>query len=183
MKYNLAWLLDLVETEKSPKFLFFWGHQPLKSGEISSSCFSQWWQQAFTVDGVHYKTAEHYMMAQKALLFGDEASYQGILASKTPAEAKKIGREVANFDETLWDSKRDEIVFKGNYHKFSQDERLKSFLLQTGDRILVEASPYDTIWGIGLTAQDVNASKPMNWKGLNLLGFVLMEVRDELANL
>jgi ribA/ribD-fused uncharacterized protein len=163
--------------------LFFWGHQPLKSGEISASCFSQWWEQSFIVDGINYKTAEHYMMVQKALLFGDNSSFQRIIQAKTAAEAKKIGREVKNFDETLWDSKRSEIVFKGNYHKFSQDERLKTFLLQTNDRILVEASPYDVIWGIGLTAQDENAQKPANWKGLNLLGFVLMEVRDKLASL
>ena len=99
---------------------------------------------------------------------------------RAAAEAKKLGRQVRNFDQLLWEEKRYEIVKIGNYHKFSQDEHLATFLKQTGDRILVEASPYDNIWGIGLSADAQGIENPHNWKGLNLLGFALMEVRKML---
>ncbi len=180
MKYDLNWLLELIETEQTPKFLFFWGHQPAKNGEITSSCFSQWWEQEFVVENIIYKTAEHYMMAQKALLFDDKAAYKKVLAAKTAAEAKKIGREVENFDEIVWNEKRFDIVKNGNFHKFNQHEKLEYFLLQTENKVLVEASPVDKIWGIGLVTKDEKATQPTEWKGLNLLGFVLMEVRELL---
>jgi ribA/ribD-fused uncharacterized protein len=180
MEYHIKWLLKLLETEKQLKYLFFWGHHPSKNGDITASCFSQWWEQSFIVEDILYKTAEHYMMAQKALLFKDSTSYQKIIASNTAAEAKNIGREVENFDEILWDSKKYELVKKGNFHKFSQNKDLQKFLLSTNHRILVETSPVDKIWGIGLAAKDERAERPAEWKGLNLLGFALMEVRDIL---
>jgi ribA/ribD-fused uncharacterized protein len=180
MEYNVAWLLKSLETDNQAKYLFFWGHHPSKNGDITASCFSQWWEQSFVVEDILYKTAEHYMMAQKALLFKDFTSYQKIIASKTAAEAKNIGREVEDFDEILWDSKKFDLVKQGNFHKFNQNKELQKFLLSTNNRILVEASPVDKIWGIGLAAKDERAERPAEWKGLNLLGFALMEVRDSL---
>ena len=120
------------------------------------------------------------MMAKKAELFNDLEMLEAIIAVKSPAEAKALGRNVKNFDATVWDEKRYEIVVEGNFHKFSQNEELKDFLLNTGSRTLVEASPVDKIWGIGLSADDVKAENPLRWNGLNLLGFALMEVRDQL---
>ncbi len=174
MKYSI----ENINTEN--KFLFFWGNQPSKDGTLSTSCLSQWWMCNFEVDGIIYKSAEHWMMAKKAELFRDFEMIEKILQAATPAEAKKLGREIGNYSERVWLSNRFKIVCEGNFHKFSQDENLKHFLLQTQNQILVEASPVDFIWGIGLAGNDINAKNPEKWKGLNLLGFALMEVRDEL---
>lgn len=113
---------------------------------MTKSCFSQWWAgHSFDIDGVRYATAEHYMMAEKARLFRDEDTLSKIIAAKSPAIAKKLGRQVANFDDRTWLQHRWDIVVRGNGAKFAQHEELKTFLLQTGDRVLVEASPYDRI--------------------------------------
>lgn len=182
MKYSLDWLLENSSSTQTFKYLFFWGHQPSKSGEITSSCFSQWWaEHPFIAKDIEYLSAEHWMMAQKALLFDDHANYEKIIACKTAAEAKKLGREVLNFDARAWELHRSEIVKQGNLHKFSQHPALVEYLLGTNERVLVEASPVDNIWGIGLSADSPNASNPEKWNGLNLLGFALMEVRDELS--
>lgn len=179
--YNLNWLLEKIQKGEPLKYLFFWGHQPAKSGQINASCLSQWWESSpFTVDGITYATAEHWMMAQKALLFGDQVAYEKILVAKTPAEAKKLGRGVLNFDVELWKEKCFEVVTQGNVYKFGQNADLKEYLLNTRDRILVEASPYDQVWGIGLAAEAPEAAHPEQWKGLNLLGFALMVTRDIL---
>ena len=182
MKYTVDKIKKRFDTEDRLKYIFFWGHRPRKDGQVSQSCFSQWWEEAFTVDGVTYKSAEHYMMAGKAKLFGDEETLQKIIYCRTPAEAKKLGRQVRNFDNDAWLANRYEIVLKGNKHKFSQSEAMKAVLLNTGNRVLVEASPVDPIWGIGLAADFRGIENPHNWKGLNLLGFVLMEVRDWLLS-
>jgi ribA/ribD-fused uncharacterized protein len=164
----------------TPKYLFFWGHQPSPDGRIGKSCFSQWFDSPFTLGDIIYATAEHFMMAEKARLFADEAVRARILAARTPAEAKKLGRLIAGFDEARWLKARFEIVVNGNLAKFSQNPALGEFLLNTGERVLVEASPVDAIWGIGLAADDPRASEPARWPGLNLLGFALMAVRCRL---
>lgn len=133
-------------------------------------------------DNVTYPTAEHYMMAQKAKLFDDMDIFNQIIQSKHPKQAKDLGRQVKNFDENIWNEKRFEIVVQGNIAKFSQNPALKAYLLGTGDRVLVEASPVDKIWGIGLAKDNDKIHSPLNWQGLNLLGFALMQVRDELTN-
>ena len=175
MKYNIE------DIAPESKFLFFWGHQPNKDGSISKTCFSQWWLSSFEVEGITYKTAEHWMMAKKAALFNDNEVLGKIIESNSPAEAKKLGREVKNYDDKLWLANRFEIVKQGNYHKFNQNPDLKDFLINTNDRVLVEASPVDPIWGIGMTVDHKDVMNPKKWKGLNLLGFALMEVRDELT--
>ncbi|MCO6174652.1 NADAR family protein [Flavobacterium sp. NRK F10] len=174
MKYPV----ETINTEN--KFLFFWGHQPVKDGRIIKTCLSQWWESSFSVDEVEYKTAEHWMMAKKADLFGDQEILEKILACKSPAEAKKLGREVKNYEDSVWNENQFRIVKEGNYHKFNQNQLLKEFLLNTKNRILVEASPVDTIWGIGLASDHKDVYNPEKWNGLNLLGFALMEVRDEI---
>ncbi len=174
MKYNIQ------NIPIDSKFLFFWGHQPSKDGTITKTCFSQWWLSLFVVEGIEYKTAEHWMMAQKARLFADTTTFEKILQCKSPAEAKKLGRQVKNYVDEVWLENRFDIVKEGNFHKFNQHEDIKIFLLNTNKRIIVEASPVDAIWGIGLAPDDPMANNPLNWKGLNLLGFALMEVRDEL---
>lgn len=177
MKYTIK---NIQNTGKLVKYLFFWGHQPSKDGMVTKSCFSQWWLADFIVDNITYKSAEHYMMAEKARLFEQYEIREKIIETKSPAAAKKLGRQVEKFNVNTWEENRFEIVKKANFYKFSQHPDLKEFLLQTKKRILVEASPVDSIWGNGLPSDHDNASNPKKWRGLNLLGFALMEVRDEL---
>jgi ribA/ribD-fused uncharacterized protein len=164
------------------EYLFFSGHQPPASGVVSAACLSQWFEgHPFTVDGISYPTAEHWMMAHKARLFGDKQAVARIVAARHPWQAKDLGRRVAGFDQETWAGSRFEIVVAGNIAKFSQHPGLAAYLIGTGSRVLVEASPPDRIWGIGLAADDERASQPARWRGLNLLGFALMETRARLA--
>lgn len=180
MKYNNDWLIARQDSGDRLKCLFFWGHQPGKDGHITQSCFSQWWPAPFTVNGVTYSTAEHWMMAHKASLFGDAAIRAQILNAVSPGETKKLGRQIRDFVPEVWDLHKYRIVMEGNLHKFSQHPALKDFLLGTKDRILVEASPVDPVWGIGLAADHPTIENPQTWRGENLLGYALMEVRDVL---
>lgn len=180
MKYNTSRLIEKHNAGERIKFLFFWGHQPSKDGSITQSCLSQWWVSPFIVDGITYKTAEHWMMAGKARLFDDSANLEKILQSNTPAEAKKLGRLVKDFDPLAWDKEKFGLVVEGNFHKFSQHEEMKRFLLSTGDCVLVEASPRDRIWGIGMGPNNASIENPSSWRGKNLLGYALMEARDKL---
>lgn len=182
MTYNLEWLIDNFENGKRTKYLFFWGHQKSKSRELTSSCFSKWWTSPFIVDKVKYNTAEHWMMAQKALLFDDRENYDKIIIAKSPAEAKALGRQVRNFDDMTWNNKRFEIVIKGSLEKFTQHNDIREFLLNTKERVLVEASPVDRIWGIGSTADSDKAENPKHRNGLNLHSFALMQIRDIIRN-
>lgn len=174
-----AELIDYLNHGNVVEYLLFWGHQEAK-GKVSKSCFSQWYEAPFSIDGITYRTAEHFMMAKKAELFGDMKSLSMILASTSPADAKKLGRNVAGFNESEWLARRFDIVVSTNSAKFAQNEALKEFLFSTREKVLVEASPVDKIWGIGLAADDPRASDPYKWQGLNLLGFALMQVREEL---
>ena len=174
-------LLTAAKAGASLKYLFFWGHRSRSDGQISKSCLSQWWPSSFTVNDVTYATAEHFMMAEKARLFEDQAILGQILTASHPSEAKKLGRQVRGFEGTVWQQHRFEIVFQGNLAKFAQNEVIKQFLLNTKERVLVEASPYDQIWGIGLAEDNPKAQDPEQWQGLNLLGFALMAVRRQLA--
>jgi ribA/ribD-fused uncharacterized protein len=160
------------------KYVFFWGHQSSKKG-VTASCFSQWFGAPFVVDGQRYPTAEHFMMAEKAALFGDEATRAQVLQAPNPGAAKALGRQVRGFDDAAWLENRFSIVIRANEAKFSQNAQLGLFLKQTGSRVLVEASPVDRIWGVGLAQNDEKVNNPNLWRGLNLLGFALMQVRDD----
>lgn len=163
-----------------PRYLFFWSHRPARPGQVDRSCLSQWWMAKFEVRGIVYPSAEHFMMAEKARLFDDDPTRQRILAAGSPAEAKKLGRQVARFDENLWAGERIGIVVAGNRAKFGQNPELAVYLRSTAKRVLVEASPNDRVWGIGLDEKHPDAERPRQWRGSNLLGFALMQVRREL---
>jgi ribA/ribD-fused uncharacterized protein len=177
---SVAELSDLVRDGRTPEFLFFWGHRPRRDGSIGPGCLSQWWPAPFTVDGLEFATAEHYMMWAKAMLFGDHGIAGQVLTVEHPNAAKTLGRRIAGFDEQTWQKHRFDIVVAGNLAKFGQHPDLGAFLLGTGERVLVEASPVDRIWGIGLAADDPAAGDPDRWRGPNLLGFALMRVRATL---
>lgn len=177
MNYNIEWLKQQYEQGKTYTMIPFWGHTT-KPGKIGKQCFSQWFPCNFCVDGVNYHTSEQYMMAQKALLFEDKEIYEMIMAADNPADYKALGRKIRNFDETLWNEHKFQIVVNGNVAKFSQNPELKSYLLSTEDHIPVEASPYDNVWGIKLAIDHPHVQSPHHWKGQNLLGFAIMEARD-----
>lgn len=173
-------LIEAIEAGFRPNYLHFWGHTPRRAGVIDKSCFSQWFSSPFTVNDVGYASAEHFMMAGKARLFGDDEMLANILAAATPNEAKAFGRNVRGYQDDAWEANRWEIVLQANVAKFSQNQAMGDFLRNTESQILVEASPYDRIWGIGLKANHPDANTPASWQGLNLLGFVLMETRSIL---
>lgn len=151
------------------QFTFFW-----------RGPFSQWHKSKFTVNGIEYCTAEQFMMAEKARLFDDENVCREILGTKNPREQKALGRKVHNFDAVIWDQYKFSIVYLGNYAKFTQSPELKKQLLETGNSTMVEASPYDKIWGIGLAEEDSRAMNRDEWQGENLLGKVLDAVRARI---
>ncbi len=177
--YTKEELLRTITQGDKPELLLFWGHKK-SEGQITKSCFSQWYESGFHVDNIYYPTAEHYMMAEKARLFGDRNAETRVIASATPKEAKSIGREVQPFDTKLWAKSGFDIVVRGNFEKFTQNPELSAFLLSTSPAIIVEASPDDAIWGIGLAADHPDASQPLRWPGTNLLGFALTKVRERI---
>ncbi|GAA2050782.1 NADAR domain-containing protein [Catenulispora yoronensis] len=164
------------------KYLFFWGHTPTQPETIGHECLSQWYPSPFEADGVRFQSAEHYMMWGKARLFTDPEAAAQIIEATSPAQAKALGSAVRGFDEATWVANRLDIVTAGNVLKFRQNPDLLAFLLGTKDRILVEASPRDRIWGIGLAANDERCQDPSQWRGLNLLGEALMRARATLRD-
>ncbi|WIV57761.1 NADAR family protein [Amycolatopsis nalaikhensis] len=175
-------LTRALDAGKRFKYVYFWGHQPPRGGGVGSGCFSQWWPSPFELDGVRFATAEHYMMWRKARLFGDDEVAAQVLTARHPKQAKDFGRRVRGFDEATWTAHRFEIVVEGNAAKFGQHAELGRYLAGTGQRVLVEASPVDRVWGVGLAADDPRAGKPRAWRGLNLLGFALADVRAQLGS-
>ncbi len=181
MKYNIEIIKQIVSGNPNTTFIYFWGHTP-NPQKMTATCLSQWYDCYFVVDGVCYHTTEQFMMASKALLFGDDEVHREIMTAYSPSDHKKLGRKVHDFNPELWDARKYDIVVEGNKAKFGQNPELKEFLLSTGDAILVEASPYDKIWGIGLDRETALKGTVDQWKGENLLGCALMEVRDWLRS-
>lgn len=145
------------------KYLFFWGHRQTRDG-VTAACLSQWYEVPFIVDERRYLTAEHFMMAEKAALFGDEATRAKILKAPNPGAAKALGRQVANFNDDVWVANRFSIVVRGNQAKFGQNPALAGFLRRAAPLILVEASPVDRIWGIGLGVAGVRLESGLRIK-------------------
>lgn len=152
-------------------FTFFWG---------TSEVYSNWHPAQFVVKGITYVNTEQYMMAEKARLFDDITTLAKIMAETDPREIKKLGREVKGYVDAVWVENRERVMYEGCLAKFSQNPSLRKELLSTVGTELVEASPYDTIWGIGLGERDPRALNKATWRGLNLLGIALMRVRDTL---
>ena len=168
---------ELMLSSVGFEYVLFWG-----PGETdpAKKCLNQWYRAPFKSGSQVYPTAEHYMMAQKAELFGDMETRDKILASISPKVAKDLGRLVRGFDEKIWVEHATPIVVRGNLLKFGQNADIKAHLLATKGKILVEASPVDRVWGTGLAADHPDATNVLKWKGKNRLGFALMEARDLL---
>jgi len=153
------------------KMVLFW-----RTAEI----YSNWHPAPFYVDGIRFANSEQYMMWAKARLFGDEKSAAAMLTVTDPKDLKAMGRRVQGYVEAVWERERMPMMVQGCYAKFSQNPAMRDALLATGDRLLVEASPSDDIWGIGLEESDPRAQDPAQWQGRNLLGEALMQVRATL---
>ena len=188
-RYNMNWLSSRVDSGEKLNFVTFW---KADKGE-ENRMFSQWYQgEPFVVNGRTYYTAEQYMMSEKALLFKDYARYDQIMREKDPAKCKQIGGDVENFDGKVWGKAAREVLFHGNLGKLQADIVLVDALLKTGDAVLIEASPYDGIYGSGIKKDDLLSPDgtlkvhPKDWlnpkdptkQSENKLGFVLMGVRD-----
>jgi len=156
--------------KETDRYVFFYG-----------SCYSQWAIGNIIIDGETYNCCEQYMMAEKARLFGDDASLKKIMRASDPAVQKACGRQVKNFDKDKWEDVAQDIVFKANWAKFTQHSDWKDQLLNTGDKEIVEASPTDCIWGIGMCCSDPGIEDPKNWRGTNWLGEAIMKVREQLT--
>lgn len=144
---------------------------------------SQWAASRFTVDGVEYNCAEQYMMAQKAILFGDNSALQIIMDTDNPKIQKAAGRTVRNFDQSAWETNAKLFVYRANFAKFTQNKDFLEWLLITDGTTLVEASPWDKIWGIGMDANDPRALDRTTWQGTNWLGEIVTQVRRDIITL
>lgn len=152
------------------KFTFFW-----------DGPFSQWEPCKFIVDGITYNSSEQYMMAYKARVFGDKDTLDRIMEAEHPRDQKKLGRQVKGFNADRWANIAREIVYEGNYAKFTQNPELLEKLLATEGTTLVEASPHDCVWGIGLREDDPDAQDRATWKGTNWLGEILTGLRHDIV--
>ena len=174
-----AWIRKYVSMHRyqhvqtKPVYTFFW-----KIDEENEE-FSNWYHRTFVIDDFEYAFVEQYMMAQKAKLFHDSRWYTQILRATTPAECKRLGKQITPFDPSAWDAVKYEIVKEGNRAKYEQNPDLMEKLLATGNSIMAEASPLDKIWGIGIDAKIAACTDPEKWPGQNLLGKILMELREE----
>lgn len=156
------------------KHVLFWGGWP-----------SNWFKASFTLeDGegnpMRFATTEQYFMHRKAMMFHDKETADKILATNNPRKAKELGRQVRNYNDDLWNEKRYQIMFTANLYKYNQNKELMDALTsdELRDKTFVEASPYDRIWGIGIGMEDDASDDEKMWKGQNLLGKCLTELRD-----
>lgn len=150
--------------------------------EEENAYLSNWFYCEFVVDGVKFNSGEQYMMYSKAITMGDKETAEKILKERDFTKIKKLGRMVKPFDGKLWDSCKEAVMLKGLQAKFEQNEKLKQELLATGDAILAECAQKDLIWGIGLRMNSKDRFFPERWKGQNLLGKILMTVRENLQD-
>lgn len=152
------------------KYIFFWG-----------GTYSQWMPSIFEIDGVQYNCAEQYMMAKKAYMFRDYDALSKIMGTTDPRKQKQFGRQVKGFDKVEWEKHCRKFVYQANYAKFTQNPKMLKELMATGDKEIVEASPEDTIWGIGMHENDPDVLDKSKWLGTNWLGIAIMEVRETLS--
>jgi ribA/ribD-fused uncharacterized protein len=154
--------------------VFFW------TPTQTNGWMSNWSFHSVEEDDKKFPTTEHYLMYHKAMLMGDAHTANRILQAKTPRQVKDLGRLVKNFSEERWVAEREGIMYRALWLKTTQHKEVRDMLLATAGNVLAEASPYDRIWGIGLSKEE--AVHQTEWRGLNLLGKAWMKVREVLLN-
>lgn len=178
---------DIIALRKRSKeeeftYLFFSRPTPSENGRPGEGALSTRWVAPFQIGDQEYPTVDHFMMYSKAMLFGDEESAEKILATESPDRVQELGRQVKDFDSELWREHRFAIALRGNLAKFSQNEDLKEYIFSTGEAIFIATSASELVWGIGLSEEQARQTSPINWKGLNLLGFALVRTRALLES-
>lgn len=167
----------LLYQSRNAEFITFYGHTS-DNNVVGKECLSQFYPANFKDKWGHsFTSAEQYMMYRKAMLFGDLEIADRILQTHEPHKVKKLGRQVSNFNQLEWDQNKVAIVKQGNAYKFAQNENLQQYLMSTQGALLVEAAKNDRIWGVGCS--HARAKLPHQWEGLNLLGFILTDLRDQ----
>lgn len=182
MRYHLTWLTGKFERGEPLDYIFFSDPLGKTSKQNDAFILSQWYYSTFSVNEIVFKSAGHWMMARKAILFGDRESFKKIIDADRLEDVKFLGRNIKRFEDVKWSEWKYEIVREGNFHKFNQNKKLRTYLLNTKDAVLAEANISDRVWGIGLSADSRLVRNPYAWNGLNLLGFALMEIREYLRN-
>lgn len=182
--YIIDKLNELHIAPQSANMVFFWKPYPKSSRSIDESCCCQWWLEDFEFEGVRFRSAEHAMMHGKAKLFNDPVVMQKVLNEPNPSKAKKLGREVKNFNEDVWQANNYDLIVRISLAKFTQSKRLNDWLLSHPlNTLFVEASPFDELWGIKrenngqFDLTDINT-----WRGYNKLGFALTHAFQELKS-
>ena len=170
IRQNDIEMMKKAAEAKKEKFTFFW-----------AGTFSQWAASPFKIDGVAFNTAEQYMMYKKALLFNDFKQAGKIMETSNPRSQKQLGREVIGFDKGRWERYCKQFVYEASFAKFTQNPKMLLELMATEGTSLVEASPQDNIWGIGLAEDDPKAQSRSTWEGKNWLGEILNEVRADIT--
>lgn len=164
-------LKERINKNEQFEYIFFYGESP----------WNQWSPCEFVIDDIQYSSSEQYMMAEKARLFNDPEMLLKIMSTDDCNKIKmEYGRNVRGYSDEVWFKHREKIVYDANYAKFTQNINFKQQLLNSGTQVLVEASPVDPIWGIGMWQDDERCLNPNEWGGLNLLGFVIMDVRETI---
>lgn len=180
MNYSNAWLIQQIITGETPSYTCFLSDRCMQNADWDTNCFNENYYAPFKVEGIVYNTVQHWLMAQKAALFYDAVSMEKIIACKTAAHAKLLGSQIKQVDEDVWLANAYALVVKGNVHKFAQHGTLKQKLINTSHSIIVAITPNDCLWGNGMNYQPNQPFNPIKWKGANLLGYALMDVRDIL---
>lgn len=182
MNYSNAWLIQQIITGETPTYTCFLSDRCMQNADWDTNCLNENFYAPFKVEGITYLTIQHWLMAQKAALFYDFIAMEKIIACKTAAHAKLLANQIRNVDEDVWLANAYALVVKGNVHKFAQNSALKQKLLNTGNAIIVAITSTDCIWGNGLKFEKNIALNPFKWKGANLQGYALMQVRDILLD-
>ncbi len=141
---------------------------------------SNWYKSDFYAEGHWFSSVEQYLMYHKALLFSDSVTAELILNDSSPAAIQQLGRKVTPYNDKVWDSHCQIILYRALGYKFTQNTDLRLKLLATGNSTLVEGTKTDKRFANGLTRDDPDRYNISKWPGRNLLGFTLMEVRDDL---
>ena len=159
----------ILLADRFDKYTFFW-----------NGPFSQWYISDIKIDGLTYNCCEQYMMAQKGRMFQDMNTTCAVMETPLPREQKALGRQVKNFNAYTWGAVARDIVYRGNVAKFEQNKELEMILEKTAGTLIVEASPYDTVWGIGMGEAEAVNTPHAQWRGTNWLGQVITEVRLQM---
>lgn len=166
---------ELTINNRICKAIYF--HKP----EEPYGFLSNWYPSTFELDGLTFSSVEQYIMYKKCMQFGDREAANAVMATHSPAKQQAIARKAKGYNDVVWKGLRQPVAMRGLFEKFKQSPNLLEQLLETRDSYLVECAVSDRSWACGISLYDDARFNLANWKGSNILGFALMEVREMLA--